>query len=146
MWLIAIFCWSCEQESIRQTKTETQFKRLVADAQNKRWRIEANGLEDFESCADGFIYIFTKNSTDTSAFYITEPPIDCDGFVAGERDTLMSLRWSLSDTESSLFDDRIFFLQDDDQSEAFRVLTINPESFVIESEADERRLRFIPFP
>lgn len=144
IWLIAVLCWACGQESIRLTKTEAQFKRLVADAQSKFWELQDNGEEGFEPCTDGFVYIFTKNDTDTSTYYITQPLLDCDGNVQLGRDTLSTRSWSLSDTESSLFDDMIFLLEDNGQREAFRVLQINPEVFEIRSEEDDRRLRFVP--
>ena len=142
--LVAILFCACETESIKVTKTESQFKRLIADAQFKSWELQDDGTDDFEICADGFIYTFTKNSTDTSFFYITEQLTDCAGNDLAFRDTLMTLRWSISDTESSLFDDFIYFIQDNDQSEAFRVLDITPESMEIQSQTNERRLRFSP--
>ncbi len=136
-----VFCllivFSCQEEEldVKQQYTKGQVRRLMADSQSKFWVLKFENSADFEECSDGNVYIFSKNSSDTGFVYITEPLVNCDGEANSERDTLEIKRWTLTDSESELFDNTLFILTDAETT-TYTVNGLNPIALELENQGE----------
>lgn len=127
--LISLFFISCQEEGqeIKQKFTKDQVRRLIASSESKFWELKlTNG--DFDPCVNNEVFIFAKNASDTGFLYVTEPYLDCESNLNFERDTISTHRWTLTDSESEIFDNQLFIFFEDDISTRYRVDKINPRS------------------
>lgn len=119
---------------IGKPPTKEEVRAFLSASGNKLWEVISNNSDDFNRCIDGNIYIFSLDESDTGFVYITEPLFDCDDEVIDERDTLETFRWTLTNSESALFDDQLYFIRNTEVS-IFNVSEIN--DMILKLQADD---------
>jgi len=128
--LVGVILFSCNQTEVESAFTKTQFRRLLAGTTDKTWEILSNGSGNFISCNDALLYTFMESSGDTGMLFIIEPLIDCNEMAIADPDTLRTLQWTLTDSESSLFDDRLFLIENE-TTQNLTVGVIDPTRLVL---------------
>lgn len=140
---LAILFLGCQEEDqeVKQQFTKGQVRTLLASTDSKFWELKSGVSADFEPCVDGEIYIFAKTRSDTGIVYVTEPFVECDESVDFERDTLSSFRWTLTESESEIFDNQLFFIFDDNTIN-YTVNRLNPERLALENSDNANEMIF----
>ncbi|MEL6558193.1 MAG: hypothetical protein AAFQ94_08420 [Bacteroidota bacterium] len=142
--LIIIIFVGCQEEDqeVKQQFTKDQVRTLLASTGSKLWELKSGVSFDFEPCIDGEIYVFATTESDTGIVYVTEPFIECTEGVDFERDTLSSFRWTLTESESEIFDNQLFFIFDENNTVNYTVNLLNPVRLELENSDNTNEMIF----
>ncbi len=137
--ILLLLIVSCNENPIEASLSRDQFSFLLASDSLKTWEVASNGTNNFLNCEDNVIYIFEASVMDTGNLFIREPLLDCNDEMVLDPDTTQRLRWTLTETESSIFDNQLFII-DGSASEQFEIQRIDPTTLVISSVLDQQTI------